>query len=156
MHRSDLEIRGCFKGLCARYTWSEWFAVSATWPTVQYFLEAWQQDRKEICNFSFASLSQNHIKLLCFCTEEKGKGKSMLIYSKISIAAWTSNSTQLVLQGSDPQIMKINASEALISCISVTCYSSYKAHFITFKLCDLFLSKGSAASNASYRLHPAD
>lgn len=49
----------------------------------------------------------------------------MLIYREISIVAWTSNSTQLVLQGSDPQIMKINASEALISCISVACYSNY-------------------------------
>lgn len=81
--------------------------------------------RKEICNFSFASLSQNHIKLLGFCTEEKENGKSLLIYREISIVAWTSNSTQLVLQGSDPQIMKINASKALISCISVACYSSY-------------------------------
>lgn len=85
----------------------------------------WQQDRKEICNFSVASLSLNHIKLLCLHTKEKGKGKYILIYREISIVAWTSNSTQLVLQGSDPQIMKINASEALISCISVACYSSY-------------------------------
>lgn len=57
--------------------------------------------------------------------KERGRDKYILMYREISIVAWTSNSTQLVLQGSDPQIMKINASEALISCISIACYSSY-------------------------------
>lgn len=56
---------------------------------------------------------------------ERGRDKYILIYREISIVAWTSNSSQLVLHGSDPQIMKINASEALISCISIACYSSY-------------------------------